>query len=95
MGIIHPEGGLNVITRFNEKLHIVEIWLTREDQQNETLMASLSALYREWNEKGYQPVLFRSGCHDLYEDMLALLKDWRLRQAEREVMAEKAGHPPQ
>ena len=95
MEIIHPEGGLYVITRFNEKLHIVEIWLTREDQQNEALIASLSARYREWNEKGYQPVLFRSGCHNLYEDMLALLKDWRLRQAEREVLAEKAYHPPQ
>ena len=90
MEIIRPEGGMIVIARFNEKLHIVEIWLTREDQQNETLMASLSARFQEWNEKGYQPVLFRSGCHDLYEDMLALLKDWRLRQAESEVLAEKA-----
>lgn len=80
---------LFLITRFNEKLHIVEVWLTNEDQQNNALMDALLSCYQDWNTQGYTPVLFRSGSHDLYEDMLQLLKKWRLAEAESQVQAEK------
>ena len=78
-----------MITRFHEKLHIVEVWLTKEDQQNNSLMDALPSCYQDWNAQGYMPVLFRSGSHDLYEDMLQLLKKWRLAEAESQVQAEK------
>ena len=78
-----------MIARFNEKLHIVEVWLTQEDQQDASLMASLPERYQVWNRNGYRPVLFRSGSRDLQEDMLVLLKDWRMAEAARQTAAEK------
>jgi len=78
-----------LITRFNKKLHIVEVWLTKEDQKDRSLMDNLPGHYQEWNARGYTPVLFRSGSHDLYEDMLLLLKNWRMAEAESQVRAEK------
>ncbi len=79
-----------MIARFNEKLHIVEVWLTQEDQRDGSLMASLPGRYQVWNGNGYRPVLFRSGTRDLQEDMLALLRDWRMAEAARQTAAEKA-----
>ena len=79
-----------MIARFNEKLHIVEVWLTQSDQRDDALMASLPERYRDWNTHGYQPVLFRSGGRDLFEDTLALLKDWRMAEAARQMQEEKA-----
>ena len=75
-----------------ESLNAATIWLTNEDQQNETTMSAVTALMEEWKSKGYQPVIFRSGRGDLYENTAALLMNNREGAAKRAMERQKAFH---
>lgn len=79
----------------DESLKAATIWLTNEDQQSESVMASVTALTQEWRSKGYQPVIFRSGRGDLYENTAALLLHNRegaaMRAAAREAASPAGG----
>ncbi len=71
----------------NSKL--VEVWLTKEDQADQALQAWLREQYRNYAEKKYTVVVFRSGNQDLVEESSALLRYNRKRSAEREVQRKK------
>ena len=60
-------------TKVSEEQKFATIWLTNEDQQNEAIIAAVSALTKGWRSKGYLPVVFYSGHGDLYENTAALL----------------------
>ena len=73
-----------------ESLKAATIWLTNEDQQNEATMSAVTALMEEWKSKGYQPVIFRSGRGDLYENTAALLMNNREGAAKRAMARREA-----
>jgi len=68
----------------------VIIWLSNEDQADETFMASLDQIIKDWTDQKYFPVIFRSGKNDLYENTYAMLKHNRELSAQYEVKREKA-----
>ena len=69
--------------------HIITVWLTNEDQQNEEILQWLEAHYPIWKKQGYLTVVYKSGHEDLYDNTLALLKHNRRLSAEKEVAAAK------
>ena len=73
-------------------LKAATIWLTNEDQQNETTMSAVTALVQEWRSRGFQPVIFRSGRGDLYENTAALLLNNREGAAKRAMAREESRH---
>ena len=62
----------------------VTIWLTNDDQKNETLQSWLKEQYPLWRAQKLTPVVYHSGHGDLYENTLALLKHNRRLSAQRE-----------
>ncbi len=64
---------------------IVEVWLTREEQQNQALKEKLSPLRQQYKAKKYTVVEFLSGTQDLAEETGARLRRNRRRSAELEV----------
>ena len=69
-----------MIVKQNDRLKIMEIWLTKEDQENEVFMDGLNAKYEEWKQQGYLPVVYRSGSEPLFDCTLDLLKHNRNKQ---------------
>ncbi len=64
---------------------IVEVWLTREEQQDQASMVQLKPLYQQYRNKKYIVAVFLSGTQDLAEETGALLRRNRRRSAELEV----------
>ncbi len=64
---------------------IVEVWLTREEQQDQASMVQLKPLYQQFRDKKYTVAVFLSGTQDLAEETGALLRRNRRRSAELEV----------
>ena len=73
----------------NEDARVIEIWLTKLDQQDADCMNLLEPLFKKWNEEKYLPVIYRSGYDDLYDNTLTLLKHNRKVFIRREVESEK------
>lgn len=67
---------------------IVEIWLTREEQQDAALLEKLKPLYQNYKESGYMTVVFESGEQDLWNATSGLLCYNRKRIAQMEVEQE-------
>lgn len=78
-----------MLQRKNEELKIYEIWLTNADQNDESTMASIEPVIKEWHSKGYMPVIYRSGHDDLYDCTLSLLRHNRKVSARREMELER------
>jgi hypothetical protein len=68
---------------------IVEIWLTRVEQENPALNASLKDIYAEYKQKKYTVAVFMSGNRNLYQSTLDLLSYNKKRVAEIAVQREK------
>lgn len=68
---------------------IVEIWLTRAEQEDPALNASLKDIYAEYKQKKYTVAVFKSGDRDLYQSTLDLLSYNKKRVAEIAVQREK------
>ncbi len=63
----------------------MEIWLTKDDQENAVFMEGLTVKYGKWKQQGYLPVVYRSGSEPLYDFTLDLLKHNREVSARSEV----------
>ena len=62
----------------NEKSKLAEIWLTKAESHDERINLQLKNLCREFKEKRYRPVVFRSGMGNLEELTAALVsKNYR------------------
>lgn len=68
---------------------IVDIWLTNEEGQDQTIEESLKPLYQQYKAKKYHVAVFRSGNLDLAEETGALLRYNKRRVAELEVQRER------
>lgn len=64
---------------------IVEIWLTREEQQDTALPEKLKPLYQSYKELGYTTAVFESGEQDLWDTASGLLCYNRQRIAQMEM----------
>lgn len=68
---------------------IVDIWLTKEEKENQELREQLKPLYKEYKAKKYLVAVFESGGEDLWDNVSQLLCTNRRRMAERETEREK------
>ena len=68
---------------------IVEVWLTNEEQQDQTLRKKLNPIYQQYKEQKYTIAVFLSGHRDLAEETSALLCRNKRRIAELEVQRER------
>lgn len=64
---------------------IVEVWLTNQEKQDDSLREQLKDLYQQYREKKYIVAVYMSGDLDLTEETSALLSYNRKRLAEQEV----------
>ena len=69
---------------------IVEVWLTNQEKQDESLKERLKDLYQQYREKKYIVAVYMSGDLNLTEETSALLCHNRKRLAEREVRRKRA-----
>ncbi len=69
---------------------IVEVWLTREEQEDQALKEKLRPLYQQYRAKKYTVAVFLSGTQDLAEETGALLRYNRRRFAELEVKRKRS-----
>ena len=68
---------------------IIEIWISRDEQQNTLLLESLKPIYAAYKELKFTVAVFLSGNLVLYECAHDLLIYNRRKQAENEVRREK------
>ena len=68
---------------------IVEVWLTKKEQQDQALREKLKPLYQQYEAKKYKVAVFLSGSRDLAEETGALLRSNKKRTAELEVQRER------
>lgn len=64
---------------FNNKLKIVEVWVSKNEVLNQDLRAHLVSRYKA---KGYLTVFFESGTSELYDSTLILLRHNRSLSAD-------------
>ena len=64
---------------------IVEVWLTNQEKQDESLKERLKDLYQQYREKKYIVAVYMSGDLNLTEETSALLYYNRKRLAEQEA----------
>lgn len=64
---------------------IVEVWLTNQEKQDESLKERLKNFYQQYREKKYIVAVYMSGNLNLTEETSALLCYNRKRLAEQEV----------
>ena len=64
---------------------IVEVWLTNQEKQDDTLREQLKSLYQRYKEKKYFVAVYMSGDLNLTEETSTLLCYNRKRLAEQEV----------
>ena len=69
---------------------IVEVWLTKEEKQDQAFRESLKPLYQQYREKKYFVAEFLSGDLDLWEETGALLRYNKRRSAEQEVKRKRS-----
>ena len=74
-----------------EQNKIVELWLTREEKENEVFRESLKPIYQRYKAQNYLVAVFLSGEADLYQQTRDLLLYNRRRLAEKEVRKQKRG----
>ena len=78
-----------MIVKQNDRLKIMEIWLTRADQEDAALLECLKPKYVEWKQQGILPVVYRSGTESLFDCTIDLLTYTRTRSAQKEVQTAK------
>jgi len=75
-------------------MKIVEVWLTRAEQEDKALREQLSRMYADYKAKKYKVAEYRSGSAELYAATRDLLLYNRKRIAELEHRAEKSMGEP-
>lgn len=73
--------------RMDVKEHskVVELWLTRDETNDQQFLESLKPLYRQYKAQNYMVAVFYSGEEDLYQQTRDLLLYNRRRAAEKQV----------
>lgn len=64
---------------------VVELWLTRDETNDQQFLESLKPLYRRYQAQHYLVAVFYSGEEDLYQQTRDLLLYNRRRAAEKQV----------
>lgn len=64
---------------------VVELWLTREERNDQPFLESLKPLCRQYQAQHYLVAVFYSGEEDLYQQTRDLLLYNRRRAAEKQV----------
>ena len=72
-----------------EQSKVVELWLTREEKNDQQFLESLKPLYRQYKAQNYMVAVFYSGEEDLYQQTRDLLLYNRRRAAEKEVQEQR------
>ena len=70
-----------MVTNVDARCKIVEVWLTRAEQQDAVLQQSLKGQYAQWRRKGYLVAVYCSGNGNLYNQTLDLLTANKQRNA--------------
>lgn len=73
----------------DEEKKVMEVWLTREESQDEALHNRLKPLCAKWKKQKYLVAVYRSGVEDLYRNTLDLLSYNKKRCAELAVLKDK------
>ena len=68
---------------------VVELWLTRDETNDQQFLESLKPLYRQYKAQNYLVAVFYSGEGDLYQQTRDLLLYNRRRAAEKEVQEQR------
>lgn len=76
--------------RMDVKEHskVVELWLTRDETNDQQFLDSLKPLYRQYQAQHYLVAVFCSGGEDLYQQTRDLLLYNRRRSAEKQVQGQ-------
>lgn len=72
-----------------EQRKVVELWLTRDEKNDQQFLESLKPLYRQYKAQNYMVAVFYSGEEDLYQQTRDLLLYNRRRAAEKEVQEQR------
>ena len=72
-----------------EQSKVVELWLTRDEKNDQQFLESLKPLYRQYKAQNYMVAVFYSGEEDLYQQTRDLLLYNRRRAAEKEVREQR------
>ena len=75
--------------RVHDDMKLVEIWLTRQEQDDDALRERLQAMYRDYTARKYMVAQFQSGTANLYAVTRDLLLFNRKRIEELAVAQEK------
>lgn len=77
--------------RMDVKEHskVVELWLTRDETNDQQFLESLKPLYRQYQAQNYMVAVFYSGEEDLYRQTRELLLYNRRRLAEKNVQGQR------
>ena len=71
-----------------EHIKVVELWLTRDETNDQQFLESLKPLYRQYKAQNYMVAVFYSGEEDLYQQTRDLLLYNRRRSAEKQVQGQ-------
>ncbi len=75
-------------------MKIVEIWLTKQEQEDAALRQTLQKLYQDYSRRKFKIAQFHSGAGSLYDATRDLLLFNRKRIAEMENRREKSLENP-
>ena len=83
-----------MVLKEHEDMKIVEIWLTKQEQEDEALHQTLQKLYQDYSRRKFKIAQFHSGAGSLYDVTRDLLLFNRKRIAEMENRREKSLENP-
>lgn len=68
----------------DDQKKLIQIWLTKQESQDESLQRRLKPMYAQWKKEKYLVAVYRSGTKDLRSSTLDLLLH------NKKVLAEQA-----
>ena len=83
-----------MVLKEHEDMKIVEIWLTKQEQEDAALHRTLQKLYQDYSRRKFKIAQFHSGAGSLYDATRDLLLFNRKRIAEMENRREKSLENP-
>ena len=84
-----PTGGSSMEIIQDDTKKLVQVWLTRNEAEDDALQRRLKPMYGQWKQQKYMVAVFRSGKEDLQKCTLDLLAYNKKRCAELAVRREK------
>lgn len=83
-----------MVLKEHEDMKIVEIWLTKQEQEDDDLHQQLQKLYQDYSRRKFKVAQYHSGTGSLYDATRDLLLFNRKRIAEMENRREKSLENP-